>query len=393
MIKSIAFYHPAFPGGGAERITLDIVRYLEKYKDQYEVYVITQHLNDNYMTDYIRDNVAVLRLPDWDSTAAELESALTRLYDQYKFNIFVQVGGEVLPGLRTLADKYSGKIIFANHSAPTIEMEQIIQRKRDQADQSLSFKIFWLLYKKFEYTVLGKARKKAAKFCKRLYDVSDCYTVLCDDYKRIFERNFHLGADNKIIVMHNPEYEVQDVSFDKKKIILYVGRLNYFDKRPDRLLRIWKRVQDKLPDYELKIVGDGPERDRLPALASKLKLHRIFFEGYRTDVPKYYREASISCLTSTTEGWPLCLTEAQANAVIPVAFACSGGIREVLGPSGTNGFLVRPFSNRMYARTLLKIARMPEAEKLKIRHNVVAKSKTYSVNEICEKWRRLFDSL
>lgn len=393
VVKRIAFYHPSFPGGGAERITLDIIRYLERFKDGYELHVITQRLNDAYMTDYITQNVKIIFLPDFNSTETEMESALSAIFRKYHFNIFVQVGGGIMPGLRMLADDYECKVIFANHSGPTLDMEQIIRLRRDRAKGSFKRSLKWFLSDWWRYVVFGKAKRQGIKICRQQYDISDCYTVLCDEYKRIFERNFHIGPDNRIVVMNNPEYEVKDVSYCKDKIILFVGRLSAFDKRVDRLLRVWKRIQNKVPDYVLKIVGDGPEKANLEELAVKLRLQRISFEGYQTDVAKYYKEASVLCLTSTTEGWGLCLTEAQANGVIPVAFGCSGGVREILSPSGVNGFIVRPFSERLYARTLLKIIRLPKEKKMEIRRNAVNKSKKYSADKVCAKWKRLFDTI
>ena len=392
MKKVIGFYHPAFPGGGAERITLDIIRYLER-SGQYEIYVITQILNERYVTDSMR-SLNIVVLPDLKSTQEDIEKAMSDLFRRAMFTVFVQVGGPYFPWLRKLADAFDTRIVFANHSGPYWEEIEIVRSRSEISKKSIKDRIEWLLFRKFAYTVLGKARKKSVRIQERIYRDSDAYTVLCDEYKMIFRKKLGLGPGaDKFVVMHNPEYEVPDISYAKKNVVLFVGRLTLQDKRPDRLLRIWKKVQDKIPDYTPKIVGDGPERENLIALSRKLGLHRTSFEGYRTDVASYYRDASVLCLTSSSEGWPLCLTEAQSNGVIPIAFGCSGGVREILGPSGENGFIVRPFSEREFARTLLDVLKMPEEEKMRIRHNAVRKSRTYSVDSICERWKKLFDSL
>ena len=93
------------------------------------------------------------------------------------------------------------------------------------------------------------------------------------------------------------------------------------------------------------------------------------------------------CLTSQTEGWPLCLTEAQAHGCIPVAFGCSDGVKDVLSPSGVNGFVVTPFDENEYAETLLKIAGMSEEELLAIRKSAVTKRAGYAPDIILEKWK------
>ena len=71
--------------------------------------------------------------------------------------------------------------------------------------------------------------------------------------------------------------------------------------------------------YEIKraiLVGDGRDGKMLRELAGELGLERVSFEGMQTDVRPYYAEASVLCLTSETEGWPLTLTEGQANGCI-----------------------------------------------------------------------------
>lgn len=390
-MKKICFYHPDFPGGGAERITFDIVKYLRKMPDEYQVHVVTQHLKPQFMSTEESGILDVVQLPE---DLVSLEMSLERLFNEHRFDVFVQVGGGCLPFLRRIADINGTKVVFAHHNETLWEKKMIVNVKEELSRTSAMKWLGWILFRKFAYVVLGKAERKAYRICRAQYDYSDCYTVLCEGYRRGFVKWFRLNPDrNKIVVMHNPEYDVEDVNYDKKNTIIYVGRLSYPDKRVDRLLKIWKMVQDKLPEYDLKIIGDGRERDRLHALARKLHLERLSFEGFRTDVSEYYREASISCLVSSVEGWGLCLTESQANGVIPVSFETSAGVSEVLSPDGENGFLVKPFSLRLFARTLVSVARLPEEEKLRLRHNVVRKSRQYPVEDICEKWRLLFDSL
>ena len=107
----------------------------------------------------------------------------------------------------------------------------------------------------------------------------------------------------------------------------------------------------------------------------------------------WYQKADILCLTSQTEAWSLSLTEAQANGVIPIAFACSEGVKEVLSPDGINGFLVPPGDEEAFARTLVKVARMDEAEKQALRENLLRKAATYDVASAGRKWVELFRQL
>ena len=58
----IAFVHGRFPAGGAERITIDIARYL-KDCGGYEVYVYTSRLNREMMPAGLEDVLKVRKLP------------------------------------------------------------------------------------------------------------------------------------------------------------------------------------------------------------------------------------------------------------------------------------------------------------------------------------------
>ena len=128
-------------------------------------------------------------------------------------------------------------------------------------------------------------------------------------------------------------------------------------------------------------------------MAKELKLERISFEGHHKDMSRYYREASVVCLTSDTEGWPLALTEGQAQGCIGVAFGATSGIKDILSPHGECGFIVTPFDEDAYAETLFQIANLSKEEELTIRRKSVAKRLQYTPYIIAEKWRILFDSL
>jgi glycosyltransferase involved in cell wall biosynthesis len=128
-------------------------------------------------------------------------------------------------------------------------------------------------------------------------------------------------------------------------------------------------------------------------MAADIGLKRISFEGMRSDTSGYYRQASVVCLVSETEGWPLALTEGQAQGCIGIGFGCTSGIKEILEPDGECGFIVPPFDEDAYAETLLKIASSSEDELLRLRRNSIEKRARYAPEMIAEKWKTLFDQL
>ena len=120
------------------------------------------------------------------------------------------------------------------------------------------------------------------------------------DLERVYK-----GELSKIIAIGNPNtYTTKEeiALTSKKKQLLYVGRVEWYQKRADRLVYIWKHLYQKFPDWELVIVGDGPIREDMERKFSQIE--RVRFTGYQ-DPDLYYRDAGILCLTSDFEGWPM----------------------------------------------------------------------------------------
>lgn len=95
----------------------------------------------------------------------------------------------------------------------------------------------------------------------------------------------------------------------------------------------------RLPDAELRLVGDGPERPALQELATALGLGaRVRFLGYRRDVAAILDGADVFALSSLTEGMSLAVLEAMA-AGLPVVGTRVGGMPDVVD-DGVTGLLV-----------------------------------------------------
>ncbi len=78
----------------------------------------------------------------------------------------------------------------------------------------------------------------------------------------------------------------------------------------------------KLPEFELLIAGEGPERDRLAALIARLSLtDRVRLLGARphAELPALYGAADASVLASSREGWANVLLESMACGTPVVA--------------------------------------------------------------------------
>ena len=383
----IAFVHNSFPAGGAERVTIDIARHL-KSVGGYEVFVYATRLTEELRPEDL-DSLLTLRLIPSQAIQSRRSRQIERLIVADGVNLLVTIG-KSLYDIQGIKERTGVKVILACHGEPFWQRHIITHRRQ----KGLFRRMLWYVYNKRRFADGTLAMQMAMQRTMIDYLQCDAYTVLCDSYKTELLTALNLDhADNHIHTIKNPEYPVRHVCYDKEKMILFCGRLENWSKRVDRLLRIWSTIQHQLPDWRLTIVGDGPADEMLRNMTQELKLERIHFEGRQKDVARYYRDASIVCLTSETEGWPLALTEAQSHGCIGVAFGATSGIKEILSPHGECGFIVPSFNEDAYADTLIQIAHLSKEEEHAIRKRTVEKRLQYAPHIIAEKWRELFDFL
>ena len=386
-MTKVAFVHNGFPAGGAERITVDIARYL-KSVGGYQVYVYTTKVDQTLVTKELSDIMTIRLIPS-QAIQTRRSAAVEKYIVEDGIDVLVQVT-KALKGIEEIRRRTGCRTVVACHGEPFWQRHAITFRRQ----KGLVRKMMWNLYNRKRYEDGTLAMRKAVERTRREYDVSDAYTVLCEPYRDQIAAELGIdAATSQIYPIENPERLVEDVCWEKENVVMFCGRFENWSKRVDRLLRIWSKVQDRLPQWRLVLVGDGADGAMLRQMAQDLDLQRVSFEGMQKNIAGYYDRASVVAMTSETEGWPLALSEAQAYGCIGIAFGCTAGVSEILGTDGECGFVVPPFDEDKYAETLVKIASMSEDEKMRIRRNAVERRRRYAPEVIAEKWRQLFDSL
>ncbi len=216
---------------------------------------------------------------------------------------------------------------------------------------------------------------------------SDCMCVLSQAFcRQINELGILNGTTCRLHSITNPcAFEPVTEIPEKKKQILYVSRLDPGQKVPQRLIPIWQRLCHRFPDWELIIVGDGSARSYMEQEAAKLPRMRI--EGYRPPAP-YFRDAALSCLTSSYEGFGLVLLEAMCHGTVPVAFNSFPVLGELLD-GHMDKLAATPFDSDDFAAKLSYLMEHEE-ERLELAKACVAKSFEYTPQAIADKWEALF---
>lgn len=243
-----------------------------------------------------------------------------------------------------------------------------------------------------DYSIIKNAilllyKWKYQKHYKNLLENSNYVILLSHSYKE--ELSFFVSDYNKNKVMAIPNPCSFSTSLDldnKQKEILYVGRIDTYQKKVDLLLKVWHKLYLLFPDWHLKIVGGGDELIAIKEMSKKLGLDRISFEGFK-DPTKDYRTASIFCMTSAFEGFPMVLPEAMQNGVVPVIFDSYLSANDLI-VDGENGFLIKPFELNDYC---FKIQLLINNHELRYRMAKMAflKSQEYSISNVGAMWLTL----
>jgi glycosyltransferase involved in cell wall biosynthesis len=131
-------------------------------------------------------------------------------------------------------------------------------------------------------------------------------------------------------------------------------------KRFGDAIAAFARVADRLPGWDLLIVGDGPMRGEWEAAAGGLPESRVRFLGFIADqgeLAEIYRGCDCMVLPSRYEAWALVLNEALAAGLAVISSRIVGAAPELVepGPEG-NGALVEPFDVEGLAGAMLEVA-------------------------------------
>ena len=231
-----------------------------------------------------------------------------------------------------------------------------------------------------------------------VYRHTDLYQVLSPSYVPLFS-NFtgikhpdHLMVQTNSVTLDSTDFVY---SFPKKqKEIIYLGRIDYNQKRVYRVIDTWARLEKKFPDWKLTIVGDGVERKNVEKLVADYDLKHVSFEGFQQPKP-YYERASILLLTSEYEGFPLVLAECMSFGVIPVVYDSYSAVRDIID-DGKDGVVI-PYEKNGYDadKATGMLAQIMQNDSLRdmMAHAAIEKSKAYSVERIYQEWMRTFAKL
>lgn len=229
-----------------------------------------------------------------------------------------------------------------------------------------------------------------------VYQKSDKYILLSDSYIREFLAFTRVKQAAKLVVITNPitiPYikECEKILSNKRKEIIYVGRIDYNQKRVYRVIEVWKLLEKKYPDWKLIIIGDGEEKSKLEEQSFQLGLKRIVFEGFKNPL-EYYKYASLLILTSEYEGFPLVIPEGMAWGVVPCVYGSYSAVYDIV-KDDVNGIIIEPQKDEFNAENMAERMSLLMCDNFRLKFMAKAAkqmSNQYSLDVVSDSWYKLF---
>ena len=289
--------------------------------------------------------------------------ALTEYIVQHGIDLCISLGGKEIAFLRHLPCRTIAEMHFAMN-----QRRQLIEANHKS--------LFWSL--------VGEVRTKqlvqAVKPLERL-------VVLTEADKAAWEK---AGCTN-VTVIPNPcalNSRKSKVESRKTKTVLAVGRLHE-QKGFDLLLRSWQPVEKHYPEWQLRIVGEGPKRAELETQVRELDLRHAIIAGRTENVADEYSSASLFVLSSRYEGFSLVLAEAMWCGTPCVAFDCPQGPAELLADG--RGWLVENGNVEKLTQQIVYAISHPEEAAARAQKAQAFAQATYSEAAIMPRWIRIIE--
>lgn len=388
---NILFLLQSFPTYGGISVVTTILAN-QFIKDGHNVTTASLWIRYPELKEQLDPSIDIYKL-DYPVTSAKTIKNLRQIIIKKNIDILINQWG--LPFKTTILCRKATKgtkckIISVLHGSPYISKVLLSTRDKIENTQNVIVKTFY----KGIYTLKEEIVKGSIRYnCKH----NDQFIVLSESFIKPLMKFSKLKDSSNISAIGNPitvpvVFDESEI-YQKKKQLLYVGRMDFENKRVNRILEAWECIYDEFKDWELILVGDGPHKDTLQKYVHQKKIERVQFKGFQKEPPiKYYKDASIFLLTSDLEGFGLVIVESMSYGVVPIVYGSYEAVFDIINP-GISGFITsQPYNQAQtveYIRMLIKNNDL----RIKMGQQAMIDAKKFSLQSICKKWYDLFDKL
>ena len=290
------------------------------------------------------------------SFPAEQRDALLNELKRGNYNIIIGVHAPLAARLATLKNQLEGTRLWGwiHNSFEALFDEHSLyigaERKRHYVYQ----------FKKLDKTIL---------LCQ--HDI--------ETYKK-YDPSFHP------IYIYNPLTLIpRDKANGTSKRFLAIGRFSHLHKGFDILINAFAQFANRNKEWNLVIVGEGPEEGMYRELIAKYHLEeRVVIHPFTNNVQTFYSNAQIYVLSSRWEGFGLVIVEAMAHG-LPVISSDLPTSKELIGDFGLY------FRNGNIPDLALKLEESTHINWLEKSKQAINLAHQYDVDQIMIQWKKLIE--
>ena len=272
------------------------------------------------------------------------------------------------------------QVYSVHHNPPDTNMHiQALKKKIDEGKGYLRG-LYWLV---------REISRLSLAYC---INHSHKFIVLSPSFVPVAKQFSRVSKEDKFLAIPNPNtISASDDVLTKEKEILYVGRIEYNQKRTDRVIEVWKELEHIYPDWKLTIVGDGDDRENLQKRIDEYGLKHVEITGF-VNPKEYYKRALILLLTSEYEGFGLVIVEAMSYGVVPVVYNSFKTASDLIS-NRYNGVLVgKPFETQKFKKVIQDL--MDDADYWNtMSNNGRVSSEEFSLEYVVKEWYNIIGVL
>lgn len=352
--------HDIHFGGGGERVVSNMANYFSA-KFSYNVEIISIGLPTNHPLFPFDEKVKIAYLNVDQNISNPVSNIIAKFKALKRLRVYLKINQKksIILGIGTYPNVLLSQIGKTDHLKIGCEHNSFN-----------SVNIFWVFLRKILYKRLDATVSLTEKDFKNLKKISKkCFVI---PNARTFSP-----------ILNSPSHN--------NRQLLAIGRLSY-QKGYDYMLDLFEGLSKDFPDWNLRIIGDGPLKNWLISEIAKRNFqNRIRLDSTSKNVVDEYLNSSIYLMTSRYEGLPMVLLEAQAFGLPIISFDCNTGPGDIV-IDGVNGFLVNPFDvDSMLVQTKNLIE--DEALRNRFSKNALLSSNRFSEENIYSKWEQVFYEL
>ena len=341
MKKKLLFVVHTLQIGGAEKILVNILKYISKRK--YEITVLAL-VDDGVLVDEVTNIEGVTYKYVFKSYFKKARANKKSKFHKIATNIMSSIWKRYLKKMKYNSRELYEKYVDEKYDVEIAFLEGKVSKFVSCSTNKESRKIAWI------HTDINTGTNPIFiddEDEKRCYNTFDKIACVSREVRNRFIQK--TGRSNNVLVQINP-VDCLDI-LDKAKeeftikknndvpVVCTVGRLVQV-KGYDRLLEVHKRLIDEGVMHELWIVGDGVERKKLEDYIKKNKLEKSArLMGYSNNPYKYVKNADIFVCASRIEGLSTVIVEATILEKVIVSTDCPGA-KEILGDDNECGLVV-----------------------------------------------------